>query len=91
MVYAEENSRHQDVNEERIKFFDDDYETNIAILCSLFEKEKEDMKYWFPDYDAFQKFKENHKHDAKNRYKRIFSLPWILKDVRDLLLGRKYV
>ena len=53
---------------------------------SLFEKEKNDLKGLFKNYLDYAYLKRNHKGEYKNKYKRIFSLPWIIKEIRDLLL-----
>ena len=68
--------------------FSEDYEENIAILLSLFEKEKNDFKELFEEYEDYANLKEKNKGENKNKYKRIFSLPWVIKDIRDLLIKK---
>ena len=64
-----------------------DYKINLEKLKILFEKEKNDFKELFKKYDDYSNLKRNNKEDNKNRYKRIFSLPWVIKDIRELLIS----
>ena len=66
--------------------FTEYYMDNIGILLSLFEEEKNEFKMKFNDYQDYNDLKHSHK-DYKNRYKRIFSLPWVIKDIRNLLMN----
>jgi len=74
------------VNEKKVDF-SDDFDENIGKLLSLFEYEKKDFQKLFKNYSDYVSLKRNHKGDIKNKYKRIFSLPWIIKDIRDLLIS----
>ena len=67
-------------------YFSDDYEENIAKLISIFEIEKFDFKKVFTKYINYANLKQKNKNTNKNKFKRIFSLPWVIKDIRDLLL-----
>ena len=71
---------------EKEVFFTDDYEENIAKLMSLFEKEKDDFLLLFNKYQDYANLKQNKKEENKNKYKRIFSLPWVIKEIRELLI-----
>jgi len=53
---------------------------------SLFEKEKDDFQLLFNKYKDYANLKQKRRDDNKNKYKRIFSLPWIIKDIRELLI-----
>ena len=74
------------VNEKKVDF-SDDFDENIAKLLNLFESEKNDFQNLFKNYSDYASLKRNRKGDIKNKYKRIFSLPWIIKDIRDLLIS----
>ena len=52
---------------------------------SLFEKEKNDFQNLFKIFIDYSNLKRTHKGEKKNKCKRIFSLPWIIKEIRDLL------
>ena len=74
---------------EKKVYFSNDYEENLAKLMSLFEMEKSDFKDLFKDYKDYTSIKQKKKgenRDNKNKYKRIFSLPWIIKEIRNYLL-----
>ena len=73
------------VNEKKVNF-SSDYEENLAKLLSLLEKEKNDFQELFKEYNDYSTLKIKSKGENKNKYKRIFSLPWIIKDIRDLLI-----
>ena len=73
---------------EKTVYFTDDFEENIAKLLSLFEKEKKDLQKLFKDYREYANLKRN-KNETKNKYKRIFSLPWIIKDINEKLFDIK--
>ena len=68
-------------------YFSDDYEENIGKLMSLFEKEKDDFQLLFNKYEDYANLKQNKKGDNKNKYKRIFSLPWVIKEIREKLIN----
>ena len=53
---------------------------------SLFEKEKDDFKLLFNKYEDYAYLKQRKRGENKNKYKRIFSLPWVIKDIRKLLI-----
>ena len=53
---------------------------------SIFEKEKNDYQELFKDYNVYATIKQNKNEENKNKYKRIFSLPWIIEDIRYHLL-----
>ena len=63
--------------------FSDDFDKNLALLISLFENDKKEFK----DYNEYANLKQNNERDNKNKYKQIFSLPWIIEDIRKLLLN----
>ena len=67
--------------------FTDDYEENIGKLMNLFEKEKIDFQLLFNKYEDYANLKQKKRKDNKNKYKRIFSLPWVIKDIRELLIN----
>ena len=67
--------------------FSNDFEENLAKLLSLFEKEKNDFQVLFKDYSSYANLKQNNRTENKNKYKRIFSLPWIIKEIREELLS----
>ena len=75
----------RNVYEEKVNF-SEDYEENIAKILSLFEKEKNDFEELFEEYKDYSNLKEKNRRENKNRYKRIFSMPWVIKDIRDLLI-----
>ena len=79
----------REIYEKTVNFSDDDYEENVAKLLSLFEKEKNDFQILFKDYSIYANLKKNNRTETKNKYKRIFSLPWIIKEVSEQLLGTK--
>ena len=54
---------------------------------SLFETEKNDFQILFNHNHKYVNFKQKHKGDNKNKYKRIFSLPWVIKEIRNFLLN----
>ena len=62
------------------------YDENIALLLSLFVNEKDDYQKLFKDYQDYSKLKQSLKGENKNKYKRIFSLPWVVKDIRNILI-----
>jgi len=66
--------------------FTNDYEENIEKFMSLFEKEKHDFQLLFNKYKDYANLKQKRRDDNKNKYKRVFSLPWIIKDIRELLI-----
>jgi len=68
-------------------YFTDDYNENIGKLMSLFEKEKDDFQLLFNKYEDYANLKQNKKGDNKNKYKRIFSLPWVIKEIREKLIN----
>jgi len=68
-------------------YFTDDYKENIGKLMSLFEKEKDDFQLLFNKYEDYANLKQSKKGENKNKYKRIFSLPWVIKDIRELLIN----
>ena len=74
------------VYEEKV-YFSDDYEVNIGKLMSLFEKEKDDFQLLFNKYEDYANLKQKKRGENKNRYKRIFSLPWAIKEIRELLIN----
>jgi hypothetical protein len=84
-IYVASYINLKNVYEKKV-FFTNNYKENIAKLMSLFEKEKNDLKGLFKNYLDYAYLKRNHKGEYKNKYKRIFSLPWIIKEIRDLLL-----
>ena len=55
---------------------------------SLFEKEKDDFQLLFNKYEDYANLKQKKRGENKNRYKRIFSLPWAIKEIRELLLNK---
>ena len=67
--------------------FSNDFDENLAKLLSLFEKEKNEFKILFKDYSSYANLKQNNRNENKNKYKRIFSLPWIIKEIRENLLS----
>ena len=71
---------------EKQVYFSNDYEENFAKLMSIFEKEKNDFQELFKDYNDYASIKQKKKGENKNKYKRIFSLPWIIKDISNHLL-----
>ena len=68
-------------------YFTDDYNENIGKLMSLFEKEKDDFQLLFNKYKDYAYLKQNKKGENKNKYKRIFSLPWVIKEIREKLIN----
>ena len=74
------------VNEKKV-YFSDNFDINKGILLSLFEFEKYDFQNLFNNYSDYDNLKRYHKGDNKSKYKRIFSLPWIIKDIKDLLIS----
>lgn len=66
--------------------FSNNFDENIAKLIDLFEKEKIVFQGLFKKYEVYANLKHNNQKENKNKYKRIFSLPWIIKEVRDSLL-----
>ena len=73
---------------EKKVFFTDDYEENFGKLMSLFEKEKDDFQLLFNKYEDYANLKQKKRGENKNRYKRIFSLPWAIKEIRELLTNK---
>ena len=79
---------------EKSVVFTEYYQYNVAILISLFEEEKNEFKKLFKEYQEYDDLKhsKNRVKDMdnnklyKNKYKRIFSLPWVIKEVRNLLM-----
>ena len=67
-------------------YFTDDYDENLALIMSLFEREKNDFQRLFKNYEDYASIKQKNKGDNKNKYKRIFSLPWIIKGIRECLV-----
>jgi len=67
-------------------YFTDDYKENFGKLMSLFEKEKDDFKLLFNKYEDYAYLKQRNRGENKNKYKRIFSLPWVIEDIRKLLI-----
>ena len=84
-IYAASYINLKKVKENEV-YFTDDYEENKGKLLSLFEKEKEDFKKIFPTYYDYSSLKQKNQDENKNKYKRIFSLPWIINDIRKLLI-----
>ena len=72
---------------EKKVFFSEDFDENVAKLMSLFETEKNDFQILFNHNNKYVNFKQKHKGDNKNKYKRIFSLPWVIKEIRNFLLN----
>ena len=62
--------------------FSNEFDVNLAILLTLFENERNIFK----NYDEYENLKVIKEGDNKNKYKKIFSLPWIIKEIRDILL-----
>ena len=56
----------------------------------LFEKEKDDFQSLFNEYEDYANLKQNKRGENKNKYKRIFSLPWVIEDIRKLLIKKKF-
>ena len=54
----------------------------------LFEKEKDDFQSLFNEYEDYANLKQNKRGENKNKYKRIFSLPWVIEDIRKLLIKK---
>ena len=71
---------------EKKVFFTDDYEENLAKLMSLLETEKDDFQSLFKNYKDYANLKQKNRKENKNKYKRIFSLPWIIKGIRECLV-----
>ena len=74
---------------EKNVIFSNDFQENIAKLLSLFEKEKNDFQILFKKYSTYANLKKNNKNENKNKYKRIFSLPWIIEEIKKQLLSLK--
>ena len=72
---------------EKKVYFTDDYKENIGKLMSLFEKEKDDFLLLFNKYQDYANLKQNKKEENKNKYKRIFSLPWVIKEIKEKLIN----
>jgi len=73
---------------EKKVYFTDDYNENIGKLMILFEKEKDDFQSLFNEYEDYANLKQNKRGENKNKYKRIFSLPWVIEDIRKLLIKK---
>ena len=72
---------------EKKVYFTDDYKENIGKLMSLFEKEKDDFRLLFNKYQDYAILKQKKRGENKNKYKRIFSLPWVIKEIREKLIN----
>ena len=84
-IYVSSYINVKSVYEKKVSFTED-YDENLAKLISLFEKEKDDLKILFPSYHKYSNIKVRHKQENKNKFKRVFSLPWIINDIRKLLI-----
>ncbi len=67
---------------EKKVIFSNEFDENLAILLTLFENERNIFK----DYNEYENLKIIKEGEIKNKYKKIFSLPWIIKEIRDFLL-----
>ena len=85
-IYVSSYINVKSVYEKKVSFTED-YDENLAKLISLFEKEKDDLKILFPSYHKYSNIKVRHKQENKNKFKRVFSLPWIINDIRKLLFN----
>ena len=68
-------------------YFTNDFDENLAKIMSLFENEKNDFQNLFNEYQDYASIKQKNIGENKNKYKRIFSLPWIIKEIRNCLIN----